>query len=80
MVYSKNSVAGSVKGYSFKKWLKGTKESFKLVITASIGIGIYYLGVTTLPSGLREVLALFIMAGSKWLMDFIDFYVSDVEL
>ena len=74
------SESGSLRGYSFKVWLYKTKESFKTLLTAGIAVGTYYLSKATLPEGIAPLLAAVAAAGSKWLLDLLDFWLSDVKL
>jgi hypothetical protein len=74
------SEAGSIKGYSFKKWLKGTKESAKTLFTAGVAIGTYFIAKAALDPALAAVLTAFVMAFSKWAIDALDFWLSDVKL
>ena len=76
----KVSKAGSVEGYSFKKWFKGTKTSFKAVVMAGIAVGAFYLFPETMAESMKAVLSAVYAAAGKWLMDLIDFWLSDIEV
>lgn len=68
----------SFAGYSVKEWLAGTKDTFKMTVAALGGVAAYFVDVA--PAPYNVVLAPVIAAGIKWVLDAVDFWVSDVSL
>lgn len=73
------SKSGSMKGWRFKEWLKRNKESLKMLITGTIGLGVFF-ATKYLPieasAGISGVSAIV----SKLGLDALDFYLSDVKI
>ena len=74
------SPAGSISGYSLKKWLAGSKEGFKLLGSAGLGVVTYYITSSSLAPALADSLTVLCTAAAKWAFDLVDFWLSDVDL
>lgn len=78
MIKIRTSRPLSLDGYDFRVWLKENKKNVKLLVSAlagiatnaSVGLGPVWSGV----AGITVALA------SSFLLDFIDFYASEVEV
>lgn len=72
------SPSGSVKGYSFKVWLARNLETFKLLGASLGGLVTYYSA--SLPPHLSAVAGVAATVAAKLLLDFVHFYLKDVQL
>lgn len=73
------SKSGSLKGYKLKVWLKKNKDTLKALVSASVGIGVFFLpsipdpGTSAAAAGISAIII-------KLFADTIDFWISDVEI
>lgn len=65
----------TMSGYSFKEWARRNKETFKLVLTAVLGLGTYFsLG---LDEPWKALAATMIGLGTKLAVDAIDYWLKE---
>lgn len=65
----------SLKGWDFKTWLAGNKDSLKILIAGAVGVATYFS--LRLNPSLSASVGLLIAAISKMLLDTIDYYQSE---
>lgn len=66
----------SFAGYSFKEWLRRTKDSLKTMVAAAVGFGLW-LATQQWPGLANEAFAGVAMAATKWLLDGIDYWLKE---
>lgn len=73
------SKSGSLKGYKLKIWLKKNKETIKMLVSAAVGVGVFFLpqipdpGTSAAAGSVATIL-------TKLAADTVDFWISDVEI
>lgn len=69
----------SFRGYKFSIWLKRNKETLKTLITACVGLGVFFIPTITDP-GMSAAAAVISATITKLLVDAFDFWLSEVEV
>ena len=81
MVKENVSPSLSMKGYQFKKALVGTKDQFKALISAGLAVATYFIMQPFANNqALSGLVSAMVMAFSAWLLNTIDFYLTNVKL
>jgi hypothetical protein len=69
----------SFKGYKFKIWLKKNKETIKMLASAAIGVGVFFLPqIESAAASAAAASAATLI--SKLAADTVDFWISEVDL
>jgi hypothetical protein len=67
----------SMQGWSFKKWFAKNLSPLKTIVSLAAGIAGAYLSTLVISKDLAALLALVLSLGSRFCLDYIDFYFTE---